>query len=115
MESLMTQSLLPRIALALPASLAFLSFAHPSTALAHEAASGFKYPLECCSDQDCRQVSDAAVTERTDGYVIKATGERVKYTDPRIRDSPDGVYHWCSAQGADDTRTICLFVPPHSF
>ena len=110
----MTHCLLPRMALAIPALTQF-SFASPSTLLAHEAASGFKYPLECCSNHDCRQVSDAAVTERTDGYVIQATGERVQSTDPRLRDSPDGVYHWCSAQGAGNTRTICLFVPPHSF
>ena len=47
--------------------------------------------------------------------LIKRTGEVVAYSDNRLKDSPDGEYHWCSVSGADDTRTICLFVPPHSF
>lgn len=110
----MPKHLPSRIALAMPISCILFSFAYTPT-FAHEAQSGWKYPLECCSNHDCRQVSDAVVKERPDGYLIQATGERVAYTDPRIRDSPDGVYHWCSAQRADDTRTICLFVPPHSF
>jgi hypothetical protein len=84
-------------------------------AAAHHAKSGWAYPLECCSNKDCREVPAENITERTDGYVIAMTGERVGYSDPRVRDSPDGVYHWCSADGANDTRTICLFVPPQAF
>ena len=55
-----------------------------------------------------------AISERPEGYVIKGTGEVVAYSDKRLKNSPDGEYHWCSVSGADDTRTICLFVPPPS-
>jgi hypothetical protein len=84
-------------------------------ARAHEAPSGWKYPTACCSGIDCREVTDRQISERPEGYVIKNTGEVVAYSDTRIRNSPDGVYHWCSVQGADNSRTICLFVPPKGF
>ena len=92
---------------------AILSGTMPS--VAHEAKSGWTYPLECCSNRDCREVDAKYISERPEGYVITLTGERVGYRDPRVRSSPDGVYHWCSADGASDSRTICLFVPTQSF
>lgn len=76
---------------------------------------GWQYPFACCSGIDCRQVSAKAISERPEGYVINKTGEVVAYTDSRIKNSPDGVYHWCSVSGSDDGRTICLFVPPKGF
>ena len=76
---------------------------------------GWNYPFSCCSGIDCREVSDQAISERPEGYVIKGTGEVIAYSDIRIKDSPDGVFHWCSVAGADDSRTICLFVPPRGF
>lgn len=47
--------------------------------------------------------------------MIKRTGEVLAYSDGRLRRSPDGEYHWCSVAGADDTRTVCLFVPPRGY
>jgi hypothetical protein len=76
---------------------------------------GWAYPTSCCSGIDCRRVSSKAISERPNGYVIKNTGEVLAYSDSRIKDSPDGIYHWCSVAGADNTRTICLFVPPKGF
>jgi hypothetical protein len=76
---------------------------------------GWSYPYSCCSGIDCREVSGRAISERPEGYVINGTGEVLAYSDQRIKNSPDGVYHWCSVAGADDSRTICLFVPPPSF
>jgi hypothetical protein len=91
------------------------------TAHAHDAIptaaqpKGWSYPLMCCSGYDCREVPGKAIGTWPEGYVIKGTGEVIVYTDNRIKDSPDGEYHWCSVAGADDGKTICLFVPPHSF
>ena len=76
---------------------------------------GWSYPFACCSGYDCREVSSKAISERPEGYVIRGTGEVVAYSDKRLKDSPDGEYHWCSVSGADDSRTICLFVPPPSY
>jgi len=84
-------------------------------AFAHSAPSGWTYPYSCCSGIDCREVPAKNISERPEGYVIKNTGEIVRYGDRRVKDSPDGEYHWCSVAGADDTRTICLFVPPRLF
>lgn len=76
---------------------------------------GWSYPAACCSGIDCRQVSARAISERPEGYVINTTGEVVAYSDRRVKHSPDGVYHWCSVAGAENGRTICLFVPPKGF
>ena len=86
-----------------------------SPALSHDAPKGWSYPLSCCSGFDCREVSASAIRERPEGYVVGPTGEVLAYSDERLKNSPDGEYHWCSVAGADDGRTICLFVPPHSY
>jgi hypothetical protein len=84
-------------------------------AWAHDAPSGWNYPLSCCSGYDCREVSANAIEEGPNGYIIKATGEVIPMQDYKVRFSPDGQFHWCSKQGRDDTPTICLFVPPRAF
>ena len=76
---------------------------------------GWTYPFACCSGYDCRAVSDKAISERPEGYVINGTGEVVGYADARVKRSPDGEYHWCSVAGSNEGRTICLFVPPRGF
>lgn len=85
--------------------------AKPTSAKPH----GWKYPFSCCSGFDCREVSAKQISEKPDGYVIEGTGEIVAYSDTRLKNSPDGEFHWCSVAGLDDSRTICLFVPPRSF
>jgi hypothetical protein len=82
---------------------------------AHDAPTGWTYPLSCCSDYDCRQVPADWVEERPDGYRIVITGETIPMTSRKVKHSPDGVYHWCSVAGSDEGSTICLFVPPRSF
>jgi hypothetical protein len=102
---------------------AFLLFLTPWTAVpagAHEAPMGWTYPLSCCSNYDCKQVTgghaSGEVREAPGGYVIAGTGEVVPYQDKRIRRSPDGAFHWCAHQaGVDAGRTICLFVPDRGF
>lgn len=96
------------------AAFAFVVFGFPP-AEAHDAPKGWTYPYACCSGYDCREVASKAISERPEGYVINGTGEVVTYSDKRIRTSPDGEYHWCSVAGANDGRTICLFVPPRSY
>jgi hypothetical protein len=89
----------------------------PSPADAHDAPAGWTYPFACCANYDCREVPADWVEERADGtYRIVATDERIPMTDRRVRNSPDGRFHWCAHQaGLDAGRTICLFVPPRSF
>jgi hypothetical protein len=79
---------------------------------AHQAPTGWTYPWACCHDMDCREVKATSIREGPKGYVIRSTGEVIPMTDSRIKNSPDGEYHWCSVAGRDNTRTICLFVPP---
>lgn len=79
---------------------------------------GWNYPFSCCSGYDCREVTlgpKGTVRETPQGYEIAGTGEIIAYGDKRIKDSPDGVAHWCSQGGRDTGGTICLFVPPRSF
>ena len=96
-------------------SLASLPIVAGVPASAHDAASGWKYPLACCSDFDCREVAEADVVEGPQGYVIKVTGEVIPMTSRKVRNSPDGQFHWCSVAGKADGKTICLFVPPRAY
>lgn len=89
-----------------------VSVSYPSSA--HMAPSGWTYPSQCCSDRDCKLVHGRAITEGPDGYVIEGTGEVLSYTDPRLRNSPDGEFHVCKTPGSK-SNAICLFVPPRSF
>jgi len=83
-----------------------------SVAFAHQAPSGWAYPLQCCSGMDCRQIEGIDVGEGANGYTILKTGEVIPYHDLRLKVSPDGEYHWCSKEGKDTTPTVCLFIPP---
>lgn len=77
---------------------------------------GWSYPFSCCSTADCREVrSPGVVRESAEGYRIVQTGEVIPFGDKKIKDSPDGEFHWCSVQGKNDSDTICLFVPPRGF
>lgn len=85
-------------------------------AVAHEAPSGWKYPLLCCSNKDCRPVTSADVAETPDGYLIRATGEVVPYNDRRVKPSGDLDMHLCQQHGDfDNGRVLCLFEPPRGF
>ncbi|PWE52138.1 hypothetical protein DEM27_32580 [Metarhizobium album] len=86
-----------------------------SASRAHDAPLGWSYPYECCSGIDCREITEGSVTEGPAGYVLSASGETVPYTDRRVRQSPDGRFHWCTIGGSDTGRTLCLFVPPRGF
>lgn len=76
---------------------------------------GWMYPQLCCSGYDCRPVPAEDVVEGPQGYVIRPTGELVPMSSTKVKDSPDGEFHWCSVAGADDGKTICLFVPPRAY
>lgn len=101
-------------ALALSIGFAAKAFPHDATPTA-AMPQGWSYPFSCCSGFDCREVPDTSIVEGARGYEIRATHELIPMSDPRIKESPDGRFHWCSVAGAADGRTICLFVPPRSF
>lgn len=89
---------------------------------AHDAPSGWRYDFACCSGVDCREVGNAysehspiRVFERPEGYVISSTDEVIPYTSRKVRPSPDGLFHWCSVAGKDDSKTICLYVPSRAY
>lgn len=99
-------------------------------ALAHEARPtaaqplGWRYPWACCSGQDCKDISDKAVQEGPDGYTItiaagthpivkETTVFKVPYGDPKIKDSPDGLFHLCVS--AVSGNVLCFYVPPRGY
>jgi hypothetical protein len=103
------------LAAAATAALTAPAYAHdakPTAALPQ----GWSYPFACCANYDCRTTHTGEVLEKPEGYVIAGTGEVVPMTDKRVKDSPDGEFHWCAHQaGLDAGKTICLFVPPRSY
>lgn len=76
---------------------------------------GWAYGWECCNLMDCREVPESAIEESPAGYVIKATGEVIPYSDKKVKQSKDERFHWCSKGGKPDTATICLYVPNRGF
>lgn len=83
-------------------------------AAAHDAPQGWSYDISCCSAIDCREIKSSDVGEVWNGYLIKISKmqEIVPYGSSKVKDSPDGNFHWCSFAGRDDGKTICLYVPP---
>lgn len=87
-------------------------------ALAHMAQSGWMYPPECCAGRDCAVLPRAKVKITGNGYVIRETGELIRYGDSRIRPvSPDGDFHWCTVHAlkdgefVDTKQTRCFIIP----
>jgi hypothetical protein len=100
----------------IPKCIALIIFAFTAIpAAAHDAPAGWSYDVACCHNKDCRPIPSSSVKESPRGYLITIDNEVVPYTDARIKDSPDGMYHWCTANGRNDTRTICLYVPPRGY
>lgn len=100
-----------------------LVYPHDATPTAAK-PQGWSYPFACCASFDCRTVGSTlkpaggegiVVSEKPEGFVINTTHEVIAYGDARLRDSPDGEYHWCSRAGSVVGQTICLFVPPRGF
>lgn len=93
----------------------------PTIANAHETATGWKYPVSCCSNQDCALVDPSAVRETRKGYIVtispgthpmwpinrKIAAEfNIPYNEGTP--SPDGKFHICiSSAGA----RLCFFAP----
>lgn len=91
--------------------------AHEATSVAGQPL-GWSYPWACCSNMDCQPVGENDVTEGPDGYQVAGSSDQtpIPYGDKRIKDSPDGEFHWCAHRsGIDSGHTICLFVPPKGF
>jgi hypothetical protein len=82
----------------------------PVPGAAHEAPSGWAYPLECCSDHDCKPVDDKDVSEDASGYTVRLDGAIFFVKRDRAKFSPDGHYHACHMAGASEL--ICFFRPP---
>jgi hypothetical protein len=75
--------------------------------LAHMTVSGWTYPLDCCSQHDCFEISQQDVAPLgNDQWKIIDTGEIV-----RAKRSGDGAFHRCTRKAEITGRTICLFVP----
>lgn len=92
----------------------------------------WSYPTACCSGKDCEEIPTTNVRETPDGYIITLTEHKmllpgftatysIPYTDSRIKDSPDGVYHACISMQTMNSgqvfgaRLICFFAPPKGF
>lgn len=102
--------------------LCILTFAQGANS--HDAPTGWSYDMSCCNTVDCREVDGpfgprkhaVRVTEVQGGYRISTTGEFISWKSRHLRVSKDEFYHWCSqSMGADDSATICLYVPTRAY
>ncbi len=99
------------------AALALLALV--SGAGAHQAMSGWSYPVACCSGHDCAEIAAEAVKESAGGYVVTVRPGthpmwRADRPEPLVvripyreaKPSPDGRWHIC-INGAGDL--LCFF------
>jgi hypothetical protein len=75
----------------------------------HQAPSGWTYPLECCSNQDCKPIPSRLVFESKEGFDIAPSEGGGFVPRGKERVSPDGEYHLCRSQYSG--TILCLFVP----
>jgi len=103
------------------------------SALAHDAdgysnwVSGLVNPLsgaDCCGLNDCKEIPAGGIEEKAGGYLDKATGDVVPYSNVLWK-SPDGKWWHCLGSraaanadgltwGAPQPFTRCLIGPPPS-
>lgn len=79
-------------------------------ARAHEAPSGWEYPMACCHNFDCAPLDANRVKEIEGGYLIDGK-HFVAQKD--AKDSPDGIYHACFPSLGQAPR--CFWHPPNSY
>jgi hypothetical protein len=68
----------------------------------------------CCGSTDCELLPDGAVKEVDGGFLIKETGEIVRYSElSRLFVSIDQHFWWCHYDvfGTTRLRARCLFIP----
>jgi len=70
------------------------------------------YPIECCTDKDCRPVPCEQIEKLGDGFVWLEHSTKQKHYFPknRLQPSQDDVCHVCVSPKTWPSG-ICLFVP----
>lgn len=94
--------------LKLLACVALLCGAFLLPARAHDAPMGWSYDAACCSGQDCAPLPENSVTERPDGYLLKATGEVVEKS--KARQGQDENWHLCRST-VFKANIYCIYLP----
>ena len=74
------QAICRKSAISLAGGLLAASLCGP--AWGHVAPSGWVYPIQCCSNQDCEPVHGTGVLEGPQGYVVQDTGETIGCIHP---------------------------------
>lgn len=80
-----------------------------TSAVAHEAPSGWKYDHDCCHDRDCAPVEN--LTYLNDGTMLARTkhGEGKVTSQTQRRPSGDTEYHACIMPSTN--HVICFYAP----
>jgi len=85
---------------------------------AHDAPSGWAYPIECCSGIDCDEIAASSVKETPEGYAVTLLpGQHQMVKSPfstvvpyaSARPAPDGAYHICLSPAL---KVLCFFAGP---
>lgn len=84
-------------------------------ARAHDAPTGWRFDLSCCSNRDCGEVPPEWISEGPNGVTVKPTGEVLKYGDTRLKMSKDERTYWCRPPGDPNPRTICVYLPDRGY
>jgi hypothetical protein len=84
----------------------YLLAAHALTAKAHDAITGWHYPIQCCGEGDCAEAVSA--TRNQDGSLTVTTrhGTATFPASFGFQASPDGLIHACFTP----SRLYCLYL-----
>lgn len=84
----------------------------PAFARAHDAPSGWAYPIECCSGMDCAPVDQMTIMPDRSWMVTTKHGQARVPPEMSRRDSKDNKTHACIRRSWDgEYKVICVFVP----
>lgn len=87
-------------------------------ASAHQSPSGWQYPVECCSNEDCQAIPHHAVEITPTGYrvtlrpgehAMSPAGGQWDLARDVAKPSPDGQYHICILPRSQ--WVMCFFAP----
>jgi len=84
-----------------------------SSAMAHEAPSGWSYPSDCCGGSECRPIVCSTIQDHSDGSV---SWLGLFFTRNQVKVSHDASCHVCvsydAAAGSQRRYPHCIFLSP---
>jgi hypothetical protein len=79
--------------------------------LVHNSPAGFKYPSDCCGENECRPIACSTIKTKADGSVIWAD---LSFNREQVKISGDALCHVCIGYNPHTSfrHPYCIFLSP---